>query len=1507
MGSEIAYVDPEELYLEEERLKKLKQNEEPLYSDEEHQAFYKAHIDTFGSIRDQKPEPKLSHDDMLQRLQNNDMFQRLLEAQEEEQKTDGHPEPAKDQSEKQEEQQTDPPIVEPAPQPKSKAKSVAERIRLRKMAQELRDKDVIKAYKSFQEFRRSSLKQRMNRFQKTSMNNKFSALDRKLKKNGDVYGSEEFIETLRDIFPEVRWEMTVPNVDEYIAQIEQEESEARDIESQESSLAKVPESVEQSNAKTGENAESRSKTKEEQEAEAVKNKVKALEEAAKKGENTEAEEKPQPEAVEMDKSGTDGYANSLMQQPPMSFIEEVRKAPETANELHAKESKEAQESLPEIKTPTGIEAKEKPVIKKPELPQSQTLDLEQDSKEEKTHMDEPEVGSTRNVSMPSKPKAAATDDPEYASRMKDAISSIPNRLPSVNTDPGPTPQVSLTGASDPAQQDKFVEQAEGLIAEERNKAMAAAQADFGENDIAPTPDETMLKASQGISEPQLAKASELQLQEVSLPEVNQAFDRQAHEKLQADLQEQKDRQAEAQEELQSRTDQERQKFDKKLDDKITQAAAKQSKAKEKAEADTKAYREEWEAENQARMEEYDQQVEQRTRENQEMIDREVNSTQDKAQGKMNKARADADKKVKEANNKAQTATKEAQEDKSWWDQAVEFVESVFDSLKKALNSIFEGLRTAVKAIMKAVKEAVVSLIEAARVLVVNLIKAFGEILKSMVNTLLAAFPAIAQRFCDLIDQAVEIAEKAVNKIAAGLKAAASFLIDVLAKAIDTYLAAYQAIFNFLLEAVEFIAVGMLRILEKITNLVLAAQMSPDFFLGQMSEELLGSNIMVPLPNEIVMAKGGKTGIEQASIEASELTKDQKLLEKSPYDSEDFKVDPVVQNLELSPELMAQLQASGDGVIEFDSGKNNSLEEVKSEVSANAKEDPSKKVDLRTDSDQAVAYSENNIAYSKKDVARLQSQGMVGPFNSPGERSSHLVGQITSGVKKLWDEKWPIIVAAIVGGILGLILANILTGGAIMAALPLIIQIVGAAFAAKGIYDLLGHFKEYLSSSWVGQIAKGGKHLARALAALAIEAVFALMFGGKAAFKAIKSGAKSIAKNGVKASVKSGAKLAKNAVKNSVKSTAKAGKELGQVALAGAKTGFRNTIKGGKFLLKGIQKGAVKGAKSFKQLAKKLGDKLKFDKYRFTFKNRRFKLEGHLNPWVLLANGEVEYVDQKDLTRSGSGRLGDSVIYKPKGADKGRHGYVIGEKAFIKDGKRQGSAFVEDARKAAKNTDNIESKELYQSLKDKGSAPKGNDARYKYISNKSGQPRNPKFRSNYFDYLKKTHGIELSDTAKRLLNVHHIVPNFIKGEKEIAEFLKAMKFNIDELENAIGLPTVDLKSMRGFVDDLADASKKINAQGKLDDALKAIKDKHKIDLDPNELDGLLKELKRFEGRSVHEGYHTAYSKAIKKSLEDYASQFNNTTSKAVQDMVKADFQDYINNIINKLKNGEIELP
>ncbi|MDR6241926.1 hypothetical protein, partial [Aureibacter tunicatorum] len=80
-----------------------------------------------------------------------------------------------------------------------------------------------------------------------------------------------------------------------------------------------------------------------------------------------------------------------------------------------------------------------------------------------------------------------------------------------------------------------------------------------------------------------------------------------------------------------------------------------------------------------------------------------------------------------------------------------------------------------------------------------------------------------------------------------------------------------------------------------------------------------------------------------------------------------------------------------------------------------------------------------------------------------------------------------------------------------------------------------------------------------------------------------------------------------------------------------KTGFRNTIKGGKFLLKGIQKGAVKGAKSFKQLAKKLGDKLKFDKYRFTFKNRRFKLEGHLNPWVKLAEGgEIVEVDEAEV-------------------------------------------------------------------------------------------------------------------------------------------------------------------------------------------------------------------------------------------------------------------------------------
>lgn len=129
-------------------------------------------------------------------------------------------------------------------------------------------------------------------------------------------------------------------------------------------------------------------------------------------------------------------------------------------------------------------------------------------------------------------------------------------------------------------------------------------------------------------------------------------------------------------------------------------------------------------------------------------------------------------------------------------------------------------------------------------------------------------------------------------------------------------------------------------------------------------------------------------------------------------------------------------------------------------------------------------------------------------------------------------------------------------------------------------------------------------------------MFALLFGGKAAFKAVKNVAKTAAKSGVKGLAKGGMKLAKDGLK----ATAKNVKDLGKVALKGAKTAGQNVVKGGKFILKGVGNGFSKGAKKVKDLAKRLSKWTKFDRIKLVIKGKRWRLLGHMNPWIVVAEG-----------------------------------------------------------------------------------------------------------------------------------------------------------------------------------------------------------------------------------------------------------------------------------------------
>ncbi|EAY28642.1 hypothetical protein, partial [Microscilla marina] len=70
------------------------------------------------------------------------------------------------------------------------------------------------------------------------------------------------------------------------------------------------------------------------------------------------------------------------------------------------------------------------------------------------------------------------------------------------------------------------------------------------------------------------------------------------------------------------------------------------------------------------------------------------------------------------------------------------------------------------------------------------------------------------------------------------------------------------------------------------------------------------------------------------------------------------------------------------------------------------------------------------------------------------------------------------------------------------------------------------------------------------------------------------------------------------------------------------------MKNGKMIFKGAKRGVISGTKTLDDVAKRLAKKFKI-----AIKNKRFKLYGEFNPWVLLADGTVTFVDDQTLMRN----------------------------------------------------------------------------------------------------------------------------------------------------------------------------------------------------------------------------------------------------------------------------------
>jgi predicted lipid-binding transport protein (Tim44 family) len=103
------------------------------------------------------------------------------------------------------------------------------------------------------------------------------------------------------------------------------------------------------------------------------------------------------------------------------------------------------------------------------------------------------------------------------------------------------------------------------------------------------------------------------------------------------------------------------------------------------------------------------------------------------------------------------------------------------------------------------------------------------------------------------------------------------------------------------------------------------------------------------------------------------------------------------------------------------------------------------------------------------------------------------------------DNWGKLLLAVIGALVGIIAATIITGGAILAALPVIMKIVAAIFVGLAIMKAIEYLKTYLSEGWEKKVQPAARALANAVAVGIVELAMAL------GFRAIGVGLKAVGK------------------------------------------------------------------------------------------------------------------------------------------------------------------------------------------------------------------------------------------------------------------------------------------------------------------------------------------------------------------------------------------------------------
>ena len=757
----------------------------------------------------------------------------------------------------------------------------------------------------------------------------------------------------------------------------------------------------------------------------------------------------------------------------------------------------------------------------------------------------------------------------------------------------------MTGEADPGQLQSAFNASEQQARQAASTATREAGQDFGESAIFPEPDKEVLRASHTLGEPKLPKGgsrSPADLPAEAMASIDAEASPVLHQRIGAEKR--KYAQSEAQYDADSQAAHHRARQDISSLEQDTRAS--QEEAQQSARVDVALARQDWRGEiekvqtdfktraSQARGEHF-RQIQAKELEGNQRASEHIAEAERQAEAEKSKARS-------EVESKKRAAKKES---KGFWGWAKSKAKALVNGLEKAVNVIYDGLRKAVNVLFEAAKKLALAAIELARKAIVGLIAAYGAVLKGFVSMALAAFPRIRDKLEQRIDQVVSKAADVVNKAASALKQGVTAIIDFLASTIDKALGLIQDLYNGIFTVIAMIISGELQeLLARLGNLIDAARTAPGQFETAAYEELLGGNLDQPLsPTELIAAGRTPPGGAIAELEAESMAAaPEGAMPIPPWTDSNVGVDEVATGEKLSPELteqLLQMTGGGDGEVTF--GESQDSSRSLDVLLAGHGQRPG----------QSTAGTQAPAGQQVAAVPLSHDDGLT-----PHERAAIKWQAMKNGLANWWSENWPQVLAGGVLGVAGFIVANILTGGAILAALPAIMTAIGYIFSGVMVAQLAGHLRDYLQKGWNGDIHGGGKSLAKGLAAGAIELISLLTF---------KVG--SVAMKGAKAAANGGRALARGATKI-------------------VRRGAGHAIKGGKVLLQGVGRGSTRAARRLRELGARLLQRTRFKGFRIRIASRRFELEGRINPWVLLAEGKIA---RADVDTPGARRLSDEQL------------------------------------------------------------------------------------------------------------------------------------------------------------------------------------------------------------------------------------------------------------------------